>query len=454
MEYNCFLYRYDSDGTSPLRDERFDISLKQRRPVMKHILRTAAVLLAAYIAVSASGIVSAAEDAKPAKAETRKMSFSDKSGISFSLEITPCSKGEKDGKIRLSVEADPNGEDTYSYSLDMGKTFRDIKGKSVNLTKSGAKCRTFCLMKNGDRKTLTDFYTINAGTPADGSSVSASAVSSCEKIYKDGVITVRIENYEKGRVYEVSADGGKSWHELTSGKINFRGVSSGARNIVVRAKNGGLAAEVLRVPVPEAECSGKGYIKVEPILQNPELPTGCEATSLAMLLNHMGYKATKTVIADRYLPKGEYRASDFNKVFVGNPREENAYGCFAGVIAETAERYLEKHDKKGKWTVRNITGCTPEALYRAVDEKNPAVVWVSADMGEVKENAVTWTDRETGKEISWTAGEHCVLLTGYNKEKNLVYVNDPLVGRKSYDMDAFEEKFKYFGCNAVIITEK
>lgn len=417
------------------------------------MLGTAAVLLAAYIAVSASVIAYAADSAETADVQTRKMSFSDKNGISFSLEITPCSKGKKDGEIRLSVEADPGAEDTYYYSIDMGKTFRKIKGKAVTLKKSGAKCRTFCLMKNGDRETITDFYTVNAGTPSDGSSVSASVVSSCEKIYRDGVMTVRVENYEKGRVYEVSADGGKSWHELTAGKINFRGTGSGVHTVVVREKNGGLDAEMLSVPVPEAECEGKGYINAEPILQNPELPTGCEATSLTMLLNHLGYKVTKTVIADRYLPKGEYRASDFNKVFVGDPREENAYGCFAGVIAETAEKYLEKYDKKGKWTVRNITGCTPEALYRAVDGGNPAVVWVSANMGEVKENAVTWTDAETGREISWTAGEHCVLLTGYNMEKKTVYVNDPLIGRKTYDMDAFEEKFRYFGCNAVIITE-
>ena len=38
------------------------------------------------------------------------------------------------------------------------------------------------------------------------------------------------------------------------------------------------------------------------ILQNPELPVGCEITALTILLNYYGFNAEKTDMAKNYLP--------------------------------------------------------------------------------------------------------------------------------------------------------
>lgn len=46
-------------------------------------------------------------------------------------------------------------------------------------------------------------------------------------------------------------------------------------------------------------------LDVEPILQLPELPTGCEITSLATVLNYYGYDISKTQLADEYLECGD-----------------------------------------------------------------------------------------------------------------------------------------------------
>jgi uncharacterized protein YvpB len=138
---------------------------------------------------------------------------------------------------------------------------------------------------------------------------------------------------------------------------------------------------------------------------------------------------------------------------VGNPRSTFAYGCFAGVIEQTANAYLAKYDKKNEYTVRNITGCKVKTLYAEVDNGNPVIVWASIDMGELKENSKSWIDKETGQTVTWTSGEHCVLLTGYDNEKNLVYVNDPLNGIVAYNKDLFELRFAQMKNNAVIITK-
>lgn len=40
-----------------------------------------------------------------------------------------------------------------------------------------------------------------------------------------------------------------------------------------------------------------------PIIQYPDLPTGCETTSLTMVLNYLGYPVDKLDLADHYLDK-------------------------------------------------------------------------------------------------------------------------------------------------------
>ena len=75
-------------------------------------------------------------------------------------------------------------------------------------------------------------------------------------------------------------------------------------------------------------------------------------------------------------------------------------------------------------------------------------------MEEIIENHVSWVDESTGNTVSWFGNEHCLLLTGYNTEENLVYVNDPLRGQISYDMKTFEKRFNELDRNAVIIINK
>ena len=43
------------------------------------------------------------------------------------------------------------------------------------------------------------------------------------------------------------------------------------------------------------------YIEVTPIYQEPELPAGCEITSLDMLLNYLGFDVDKVDLSDKYL---------------------------------------------------------------------------------------------------------------------------------------------------------
>lgn len=55
------------------------------------------------------------------------------------------------------------------------------------------------------------------------------------------------------------------------------------------------------LPVLEKTDKTSEEIEMENILQNPELPTGCESVALTMVLKYLGFDLEKTTIADDYL---------------------------------------------------------------------------------------------------------------------------------------------------------
>ena len=86
-----------------------------------------------------------------------------------------------------------------------------------------------------------------------------------------------------------------------------------------------------------------------------------------------------------------------------------------------------------------------------MDNGNPVVVWVTNDLKK-PEKGQSWVDGDTGKAMTWISGEHCFLLVGYNKAKDIIYANDPLYGIKAYNMELFEKRFHQMGKQAIIIT--
>jgi len=85
----------------------------------------------------------------------------------------------------------------------------------------------------------------------------------------------------------------------------------------------------MSIPVVHSKIGTSAYINVESILQNPELPTEREVTSLTMLLNHIGFDVDKLPLSDGYLSKGEYRKSYFNKV-LGKPAKQTSMRLHSG----------------------------------------------------------------------------------------------------------------------------
>ena len=204
------------------------------------------------------------------------------------------------------------------------------------------------------------------------------------------------------------------------------------------------------------ERVNKKLLNVSNIMQYPELPTGCESVALTILLNHLGYKADKLTIARDYLPKldfywynGVLYGADFRTTFAGNPESEYAYGCYAQCITTTANNYLNDNGFGGK--AYNITGSDFDSLlYDYIDKDIPVLIWItSSNLHETMLTSV-WTTPD-GERVQWKAYEHCVVLTGYDLDNQLIYVSDPLVGNTSYDYGRIKQRYIDMGQQAVYI---
>lgn len=185
--------------------------------------------------------------------------------------------------------------------------------------------------------------------------------------------------------------------------------------------------------------------KFKAICQYPELPTGCEITSLTMVLNHYKYNVDKGSLSDKYLNKGEVGKVDPRKQFEGDPRDGNSYGCYAPVIVDTANKYLSEYGSKKR--AYDLTGTPLQNLFKYTENLIPVMTWCTYKL-QPGHYSVTWN--VDGKELTWYTPEHCMVLLG--EEDGYVYMADPAYGKiKKYNRKLFEKRYNELFKQAVVI---
>lgn len=194
------------------------------------------------------------------------------------------------------------------------------------------------------------------------------------------------------------------------------------------------------------------YTTLPTLCQYPELPTGCEATAAAMVLQFYGEEVSPAAVAGEWLScdnsfldvEGVVYGPDPNRVFVGDPFSPYAYGCFAPVIVEAVRHHSTV------CTARTVTADTLESLCRTyADKGNPLLIWATMDMEPVRKGG-QWK-LEDGTDFVWPAGEHCLVLTGHTNHGYRFH--DPRTGTAViYASDICEARFRELGRQAVLIT--
>ncbi|MGY3189873.1 C39 family peptidase [Lysinibacillus sp. TE18511] len=192
------------------------------------------------------------------------------------------------------------------------------------------------------------------------------------------------------------------------------------------------------------------------VMQNPELPHGCEITSLTAVLNYYGMNVTKLEMADKYLPKQDIRTVGGQRVgpnpdqaFAGNPsnKDEGMY-VFAAPIVKAAEAVMA--DKKADLRVTNMTGASQEEILQLVREGVPVVTWVTLDLSTPKTSSTKgWIYEGETESRKAYMNLHAVVLTGHLGDK--VVVMDPLKGYVTYNVDQFFKSYQELGKQAVAV---
>lgn len=154
--------------------------------------------------------------------------------------------------------------------------------------------------------------------------------------------------------------------------------------------------------------------------QMPDLPNGCEVTSLSMLMNYYGVKVNKNELAeniqhvDFFTDGGKYRGNP-NQGFVGHMSIANAGWCvYNGPLYNVARKYTTH--------IENITGSDFLSLLKLVSNGHPVLIITTTTFNRVNDMQ-TW-DTNTGK-VNVTPSSHACVITGYSKPKKVIYVNNP-----------------------------
>ena len=170
-------------------------------------------------------------------------------------------------------------------------------------------------------------------------------------------------------------------------------------------------------------------------LQNPELPNGCEVTSLAMLLTAAGYPVDKLELYE-YLPREEFSYSGSARLGP-NPQE-----AFAGDPASASG---------GSAEMVNLTGLEQSQLNALLEEGTPLVVWITQEYEEpAYRESFTWTLPDGTQYIPYD-NLHCVVVVG--TEGDAYRVADPIRGWQSVDQEAFWKSFDGMGRRAVTVDK-
>lgn len=184
------------------------------------------------------------------------------------------------------------------------------------------------------------------------------------------------------------------------------------------------------------------------IKQYPQLPTGCEATALTMLLQYHGVAISKEQVA-RDMPKasrpvyrnGKLQGESPNKAFIGDPFSKNGFGIFSPPIFHMINTYLPGR-------AEDLGGGSFDKVYKALDEGRPVMVWTTIGQSTPSENSRWYAP--SGELVIWKVPEHAVVAVGY--DDTYIYINDPYTGtQRRYKKSSFVNIWEKMGRQALAV---
>lgn len=204
------------------------------------------------------------------------------------------------------------------------------------------------------------------------------------------------------------------------------------------------SAEITRLQNDADGLPRYASLDVAALLQDPELPTGCESVALTNALLFYEFDLTKTEIAQTWLPTSD---TDFVDAFLGDPFSSDGHAAMPPAIVQAATSYLEAQGST--LTAVDITDSSFEEILTEVAQGHPVVAWCTIGLEEADEpyQTVKRYDRTYGL----YANSHTVVVRGYDLDASVVFVSDSLSGQVAYDLETFAERYYAVGSQAIVI---
>lgn len=165
--------------------------------------------------------------------------------------------------------------------------------------------------------------------------------------------------------------------------------TDGWHQINYKDQTGYISAASLK----DVNAQSSALLDVPLIAQRPELPTGCEITSVTMMLQYKGCDVNKIDLANE-MPK----SSDPNKGYSGNPFRTSGWTIYPSALIGLITKYTGG--------ANDLTGSI-DMVYTALNMNKPVVAWVKMHGFSV----------------------HAITLTGYDSD--CFYYNDPWTAEKN-----------------------
>lgn len=197
----------------------------------------------------------------------------------------------------------------------------------------------------------------------------------------------------------------------------------------------------------------KGF-GVPVILQNPELPNGCEITTLTAVLNYYGAETSKLEMDQNYLPKQsfEYKMKkkygpNPNQAYGGEPSNlETGTYVFAEPIVKAANNFIT--ERKLDLHAKNSSGSTIKEITNYIRQGIPVIIWVTLDLSPPKVKG-GWIMEEAGEYHQMYQNLHTMVLLSVGN--TTVEVMDPRKGLITLDKGAFFNSYEALGEQAVVV---
>lgn len=199
------------------------------------------------------------------------------------------------------------------------------------------------------------------------------------------------------------------------------------------------------------ELKDSNIINAPLILQYPELPRGCEVTSLAMLLQYSGNPVNKLKLANEIAKDNSYYITAYGRIFYGNPEhgfvgnmyslKEPGLGVYHKPIFDLLSKYLPDQ-------AIDLTGRKFEDTLYFLSNDVPVWVITNTKFKELSpDDFHIWYTSTIPIQVTYF--EHSVLLTGYDQQ--YIYFNDPLSKEKNQKapIEDFKKSWEQMGKQSV-----